>query len=832
MPWNAADPGTIAQDAQGAYHIKQGDAWIPAPKGSIAKDAQGAYHVNTDSLAPPAVAAAPPPTVEAPPPPHVPGVGEQVVDAGKDLIRPIAKGVGAAQDLVTNAYHAVTGGQVDTTYPHAAAYAAKLDHPDDNEPLMRAAGSMLPGANLQHAIPEVVAPVVQKVAAIPAVHDAINSPVGRTVGAVGDVAGGVLDAAGIRGVATPLRDIADTVVNKVAGKVIDAGAGRASIQSNPIIGDARASGYKLGGGDVNSIVNAESPNSPRADIPGPRTTAPDTLENIRRDNQTLRTHTMASDVGLENTRSIDPKQVAAARTESGKVYDELGAAIGPDARASQQLQTDIANAAPKNGASAGSRAGTQAQVDFHLNEFRDGHFNGPDAVQTVRDLRQNAYKQMGSMDVDTQSIGKTNLKIADAIESELMRQLPAGSDLATRFPAARTRLAKLSELEAVTDAGSVNANKVLQLKKAGAPLSGASLDAATAAEAGPESNGVVRSAPESPLPVTHTGFLKGARDVASKILHKLPGNDPSTEAYQEARYGKVGKPPEEANTPPPLSPGPVTPAPAPVDPALAVGAGRASATRRPTKSGPSGGLIPEVPDKPGVVLAPELAVGSGRASPSPSGGARSGTSGYSDLATATPEHPAPPAEAPVGLGVGQGVASPTKRAMKPGPSGYSHMVDEPAAAAPPVGLGVGQGVASPTRTPTVPGASGYSDVPVRNPFELSPPEGTAFEPAQRPLDRTGRQSNAEGDQMVQADWDRAALDRINRYKASLAGPDERLAAQGPVPRPFPNPATGVETVPRNQPAFVQGSEERGAEHRRRMQKKNMNPFNQDADNAE
>jgi hypothetical protein len=54
MPWQPADPGSIAQDAQGTFHVKAGGAWIPAPKGSVAKDAQGTYHFNSDAVNQPA----------------------------------------------------------------------------------------------------------------------------------------------------------------------------------------------------------------------------------------------------------------------------------------------------------------------------------------------------------------------------------------------------------------------------------------------------------------------------------------------------------------------------------------------------------------------------------------------------------------------------------------------------------------------------------------------------------------------------------------------------------------------------------------------------------
>src|ERR1022692_3862280 len=53
MPWNPTEPGTIAQDAAGEYHVKINNQWVPAPKGSVAQDQQGAYHFNADSLTPP-----------------------------------------------------------------------------------------------------------------------------------------------------------------------------------------------------------------------------------------------------------------------------------------------------------------------------------------------------------------------------------------------------------------------------------------------------------------------------------------------------------------------------------------------------------------------------------------------------------------------------------------------------------------------------------------------------------------------------------------------------------------------------------------------------------
>jgi hypothetical protein len=78
---------------------------------------------------------------------------------------------------------------------------------------------------------------------------------------------------------------------------------------------------------------------------------------------------------------------------------------------------------------------------------------------------------------------------------------------------------------------------------------------------------------------------------------------------------------------------------------------------------------------------------------------------------------------------------------------------------------------------------------------LTHPEGIAFEPAERPLVRNSDGVNAAGNVMDRATWDRNVLDTINRYRNQLAGPDERLAAQGPVPHSGTDPHVPREPSP-------------------------------------
>ena len=78
----------------------------------------------------------------------------------------------------------------------------------------------------------------------------------------------------------------------------------------------------------------------------------------------------------------------------------------------------------------------------------------------------------------------------------MMRQIPAhAADLRQQFPQSRTQLAKLYELGEVTQGGQVSAARVLDLKRAGKPLSGAAAEVANAADVAPESMGVPGGAP-------------------------------------------------------------------------------------------------------------------------------------------------------------------------------------------------------------------------------------------------------------------------------------------------------------------------------------------------
>jgi hypothetical protein len=345
---------------------------------------------------------------------------------------------------------------------------------------------------------------------------------------------------------------ADTAINAAAPA---SGAAADTIASNPAIANTRAAGFRLTGGDVRNAVNGPTPGE-AAEIPGSTRQSiagEGAIDANQRFNRALATQKMTQDLGLQNTRAVDPDQVDVARQQAGSVYDEMGQSIGRGRTPTPQLDREI-NSAGQRAASPAGRDMVDQQVQFYRDQYGQG-FNGPDAVQDVRTLRQQAYKQMANDNPDVQVLGATNREIANAIENEMMRQVDvrgAVSDLPQRFTAARQQLAKLHELNAVTQQGQVVPSLVNRLLKNGAPLTGGARDVAEAFDAAPESMSIGPGDPAARVPAvnTHAGAFRAVQGAVRSVARHLPGMDPTTEAFQEANYGPAGQEPINAAGPP------------------------------------------------------------------------------------------------------------------------------------------------------------------------------------------------------------------------------------------------------------------------------------------
>lgn len=742
MAWQAADPGTIAQDAQGNYQVKIGANWMPAPKGTIAQGDDGKFHYNADAFTPPAAPAAPAP--------H-PSMLSQVVDTAADAVKPVMAGLGGLFDEIHRGYQKISGGNPlpynDPSSMHNT-FAAPFEHNPNSTPdidrARQAAMAIMPTGPLMRAS----APVIRTVSnALDTAGQRIrdSGPTGATV--MNEVVDPALDigkgALALEGEGqlfgrSPLGALANTTTRAVKGvgklattldpevaanTALAPNAAQAqTIALNPAIERGRQDGFMFTGSDIRRAVNG-----PNADVPGltrSRMTDSGTTERIQQHNQALATSKPAQDVGITN--AADPAELQARIAQEGKAYDDLGQQVGNKTKdqLSPTFDTDLGRSA-QPGASQTSRDAVQSQVQFYQDAYKNG-LQGPTAVNDVKHLRQNATKQMASMDPDTQALGKTNLNIANAIEDELMRQLPAGSDLATRFPVARTQLAKLYEFQEAMQGGQVNPQKYLQLKLAGAPLTGAADSVANAAAIGGRNGAVGESfaqpiTPSTPgLSIGHYGGWRTAVNAAGRAVRALPGMDESSEAFQRANYGPFREPPppvEAANAP---TIEPYTPAPdLRIPEALRAGVGASSKLRYPDTPGRSSGYSELATEKPGPApgIPAGLGVGEGKASNIRYPDAPGRSSGYSELANEKPVAPVAPPTLGDELALGSNRVNPAPPTSLRGgpPSGYSQLGMEPAPAPPerlPESLALGADRVRPAPPTEMRGgpSSGYSEL--------------------------------------------------------------------------------------------------------------------------
>ena len=310
-------------------------------------------------VTPPAAAASTTPAAATPPEttPLLTRAGHMV----EDTAGAAARGVGQLVDTGNRLVHPDTA----PAYGSPDTFASKFSAPFGHEPDAQPAGNKMPALRGESAVHG-------------AVSDALDNPAGQFASDVfkpaADIATGALAFEGMRGAAGALHGAADTAINALPRANT---AEAATVASNPQIGRMRSAGFKITPNDVRSKTNGP--------IPGPETSTPDVVDSIQKDNQAQSTAMMAKDVGLKNTRAIDPAEVEARKGEEAKTYVKVGEAIGNTNRPTPSLDHDISKAAPRS-ADPDVQAKIDKDVQFYRNEFAGDTFDGPKAVQTVRTL--------------------------------------------------------------------------------------------------------------------------------------------------------------------------------------------------------------------------------------------------------------------------------------------------------------------------------------------------------------------------------------------------------------------------------------------------------------
>ena len=450
-------------------------------------------------------------------------VGHGALDVAGTVARGVGDVVGAGKNLYRMANSEPTAPVTDTGESFAAPFSHAPDVPVDSAYNRAMQGTKTLG---------------EDIASAPPVKSALESNAGRLV----------------TDIARPVGEIANAaMVAKGGVEAVKAGAGALDMAANagktpapPVaahenLARARADGWQITPSDANYSTGGKAG--------GAQTSTPADAYAAQAHNIPKATADMASDVKLPTKTSINPSEVTQRMADEGKVYDETGNAVGSGRQVTPKLAGDIDAARQQ----VTDRTG-QNKIDDLVNTYKDKYSGTMDGPQTIQDIRALRFESKGwaqSEDPIQQKLGLTQQRIASALEDELGRQIPVQNQgLLQRWQDARTQIAKLHELQEVTEGGQVNPAKVLQLRDAGAPLSGAADSVANAADVAPEGMTRPSGAPKdnTPMPIGHFGAERTLYNTGRQVVHKLvPGMNPMTDAYQAAHYGPEGG---SAATPP------------------------------------------------------------------------------------------------------------------------------------------------------------------------------------------------------------------------------------------------------------------------------------------
>lgn len=345
---------------------------------------------------------------------------EDIANTGKaaalTLAGPYVHGLGNVADLLTG------------TPPGPESHASKAMEAVTPEALKMHAPE--PGAEIDPAT-AAAEPELQALPGMQRLKEAVGNAIPGKVKQVGELA---LDVTGLRratgAVARGASEVADTAANAA---IRPSAVQAENIASNPAIARARAAGYQLTGNDIRRAV----PSAPDAELPGSTRQAvggTSAVDTIRRNNAAHATETMADDVGLTNTRAIDPEEMN-LRVQQEAAVMQRAADAGGTRPSSTLLQDQLGRVTGADAATRESANAVRQQAQFYQEQYGT-NFNGPQALQSIRALRARGYKQLSSGDANQLDIGHANLDIANALEEEMKRNIPVRETAAGITPEA------------------------------------------------------------------------------------------------------------------------------------------------------------------------------------------------------------------------------------------------------------------------------------------------------------------------------------------------------------------------------------------------------------
>jgi hypothetical protein len=318
-----------------------------------------------------------------------------------------------------------------------------------------------------------------------------------------------------------------------AAKVADAGAvgieGAAKPSTATPLETARGAGYQAPPSVVQASNPAENiPGTAREAIVGPTGVRGDA--NVA--NQVVTTKLAGKEIGVPNATKISAEDAAKFRAAGpGPKYDTVAEKLGymaPDSAAADELNALVADQNPASALPPKART----NVDRIVNKINDGGYTGKDWIKDVSWLREN-----GARDA------------ANALEDMAQRHLTAAGDTETLalHRGARQDFAKSYDIQnAIGRGGQIDAQQLRALDdKYPGLLTGNLKVIATAARELPE---VTRLPGADTGPGVHTK-MQAVHNFIGGAVKRLPGMNPMSESFQNAKFGREMSPTEQSYVP-------------------------------------------------------------------------------------------------------------------------------------------------------------------------------------------------------------------------------------------------------------------------------------------
>jgi hypothetical protein len=420
--WQAAEPGSVAQDDAGNYHIRVAGQWQPAPKNSLLSDEHGAFHFDSEAIQ----AQKPPATPKA----GAAGAGassgtastssgnpimdtiNDIVAAGKGVTQAATQGALSIPHLAAHGlYGLLTGGKTDPSIISSGILGPPTMGPE-GQALMQKLHALAAGAT--SGLP----------AANPAQAPGVNS-----LNAPSD---------------NPLVANAERVVGNVSDILPAAGLAKAGLGGIKALGE-------LGSG----AATAEVP--PLGMVTGETNPIARPIAGASGRPAAMAHNQAAADLHLPAQVGVMPGAKLGVPGPDGRLPLDV-AKDAPNA-----VYQRVENALPTtelhpNAAQMVNNIGTndmvvhspdtQSLIDAQKQRLLAGPLSGKEVVDGQRALRFNGFKNKGSLDPENQALGDAQLKMADALHQHMVDTLPPNADVSVeQLVNARKTLAQIHTLD-------------------------------------------------------------------------------------------------------------------------------------------------------------------------------------------------------------------------------------------------------------------------------------------------------------------------------------------------------------------------------------------------